>query len=271
MALPLQQARVLERSDKAVRFYDVGDGPAVLLIHGWALDARVWVPLVEHLTTHFRVVSVDRRGSARSSAAPDLVADAEDLVALLDYLSIRRAIVVGMSQGARVALNLFATAEERFAGLVFDGPAPDARVLGDDWPQDVDRIALAQTLATAGVSALRAAVASHPLMQLHNPEPSVHQLLANLLADYRGIDLQAQPAHEAPAIDLASLRALPCLLLSGELDTDLRRAASAAYTEALPQARSFVLRGAGHLACLDAPHDYAAAVSEFARLTARLT
>jgi 3-oxoadipate enol-lactonase len=267
MALLLQQARVLQRPDTAVRFYDVGDGPAVLLIHGWALDARVWVPLVEHLTTHFRVVSVDRRGSARSSAAPDLVADAEDLVALLDHLSIRRAIVVGMSQGARVALNLLARAPQRVAGLVLDGPPPDARLVQGDWPEDVNRALLVDALAAGGTNALRAAVASLPLMQLHTGDPFARTQLVELLGEYRGADLATRAPRNAPPLEPARLNTLPCLVINGELDTPPRRAVGAAYVQALRRANLVVLEAAGHLACLDAPHAYATALREFAPLT----
>ncbi|MEN9705752.1 MAG: hypothetical protein RLZZ393_1631, partial [Pseudomonadota bacterium] len=39
-----------------------GQGPAVLLLHGWALDGRLWTPQWKTLTRHHRVVVVDRRG-----------------------------------------------------------------------------------------------------------------------------------------------------------------------------------------------------------------
>jgi pimeloyl-ACP methyl ester carboxylesterase len=267
MALLQQQARVLQRSDTAVHFYDIGRGPAVLLVHGWALDARVWTPMVAHLTPNFRVVSVDRRGSTRSQAAPNLVADAEDLVALLDHLELSRVIVTGMSQGARVALNLLALAPQRVGGLVLDGPPPDARLVQGDWPEDVNRALLVDALAEGGPNALRATVASLPLMQLHTSDPLARQQLIELLGEYRGADLAANVQRDPPALELARLQTLPCRVINGELDTPQRRAVGRAYVQALPRANSLVLQSAGHLACLDSPREYAAALREFASLT----
>jgi 3-oxoadipate enol-lactonase len=261
------QAQFLERADTRVRFYDTGNGPPLLLLHGWALDARVWDPLVAELAQEFRVLRIDRRASVRSSAQPDLIADAEDAIALLDHLALARAIVIGMSQGARVALNLFALALERVAGIVLDGPPPDPRLVGGDWPDDVNPAALARLLTASGSAALRAAVAANPLMQLYAAEPPAKMLLVDLLGDYSGTDLAAAQSRAPVALNVAQLQALPVLLINGELDTPHRRSVIEAYARVLPHGGVRVLRGAGHLACLDAPREYAAVIREFSKLT----
>lgn len=259
-------ARVLERGDVAVRFYDSGSGPTLLLVHGWALDARVWDPLVADSAQRFRVLSIDRRASVRSQAPPDLAAGAEDAIALLDHLSIARAIVIGMSQGARVALNLCALAPARVAGLVLDGPPPDAWLVGGDWPDDVNPAALAQLLAANGSAAPHAAFAANPLMQLYAADPLAKQLLVDLLGEYSGADLATVPLRAPAALSVQQLQTLPVLLINGGLDTPQRHAVLQAYARTLPPASVRLLQGAGHQPCLDVPREYAVALREFAPL-----
>ena len=90
---------------------DLGNGPAVMLIHGYPLCRRMWRPQVEALVAAgFRVIVPDLRGFGESEAgnepgSTDRLAD--DLVALLDHLKIDRATVGGMSMGGYVLRNNF--------------------------------------------------------------------------------------------------------------------------------------------------------------------
>jgi Alpha/beta hydrolase family len=71
-----------------------GDGPAVVLVHGFGLDMRMWEPQVGHLAARFRVVRYDCRGFGASGPFDPAVpyTHAGDLVALLDHLDIGEAV-----------------------------------------------------------------------------------------------------------------------------------------------------------------------------------
>ena len=80
-----------------------GAGPAIVLIHGWPLDADMWeyqaVPLAEQ---GFRVITYDRRGFGRSSqpwTGYDYDTLADDLKMVMDTLKVEDATVVGFSMG----------------------------------------------------------------------------------------------------------------------------------------------------------------------------
>src|SRR6188472_428740 len=90
-----------------LRYRDEGAGTPVAFIHGWTLDLDVWNPQAAALASSFRVVRHDRRGFGLSGGTPGLEADVEDVARLFDHLSLAAAALVGLSQGARVAL-LFA-------------------------------------------------------------------------------------------------------------------------------------------------------------------
>ena len=86
---PAAKTGALVTKDAQIHYVVAGDGPAVVLIHGWALSLREWDDQIAALSPHYRVVAFDRRGYGRSSGSADVSADPGDIRALLDTLRIR--------------------------------------------------------------------------------------------------------------------------------------------------------------------------------------
>jgi pimeloyl-ACP methyl ester carboxylesterase len=98
-----------------------GDGPAVILAHGFLMDHEMFAPQVAALRGDHRVITWDERGFGLTEydGAPFTYWDsADDCLALLDHLGIERAVVGGMSQGGFVSLRVALTAPERVRGLI---------------------------------------------------------------------------------------------------------------------------------------------------------
>jgi epoxide hydrolase A/B len=104
--------------------HDIGDGPAVVLCHGFPELAYSWrhqLPAIA--TAGFRAIAPDQRGYGESSAPPS-VADygltelTGDLVGLLDALKVERAIFVGHDWGGFVAWAMPVLYPERTAGVI---------------------------------------------------------------------------------------------------------------------------------------------------------
>jgi pimeloyl-ACP methyl ester carboxylesterase len=107
-----------------------GDGPAVLLIHGFASNHSVnwigpqWVKSLTH--AGYRVIAIDNRGHGQSEKLYDpgqyhTSLMAGDAAALLDHLGIRSAGVVGYSMGARISAFLALHHPEKVAALALGG------------------------------------------------------------------------------------------------------------------------------------------------------
>ncbi len=112
--------------DEVELFYtDAGDGPAVLLLHGWSCDSHDWSWLIADLVADHRVIAVDLRGHGRSQVLDGpynpqvMAADALQLLRRLDVTSVA---VVGHSMGTIVASALALAAPELVAGLVLVDP-----------------------------------------------------------------------------------------------------------------------------------------------------
>src|SRR5207248_2096013 len=112
-------AGALQRPGARIAYDVVGDGPAVVLVHGFGLDMRMWEPQLDVLRTKFRVVRYDCRGFGASGPFDPTVAYAhhDDLLALLDHLDIDQAALVGLSFGGRVVLHATLVAPARVRAL----------------------------------------------------------------------------------------------------------------------------------------------------------
>ena len=97
-----------------------GHGAPVILLHGGLANSNYWGKLVPALARHYRVIVMDSRGHGRSSrdAQPygyDLMAS--DMTALMDYLKINKAALVGWSDGAIIGLDIGLHHPERLTKL----------------------------------------------------------------------------------------------------------------------------------------------------------
>ena len=107
-----------------------GDGPAVLLLHGWCVSAdlnwfRTYAPLAE---AGYRVLAVDHRGHGRGLRTPvdfRLVDCADDAAEVLRTIGVRSAVAVGYSMGGPIASLLARSHPDLVSGLIPCATAPD--------------------------------------------------------------------------------------------------------------------------------------------------
>jgi pimeloyl-ACP methyl ester carboxylesterase len=145
-----------EINGQRIRFEDSGgDGPPVILAHGFLMDREMFAPQVEALADEFRVITWDERGFGETEfdGKPFTYWDsARDCLALLDHLGIEQAVVGGMSQGGFLSLRAALLAPERVRALVLidtqagvEDPArlPAYRQMQETWLQvgPVDQLA----------------------------------------------------------------------------------------------------------------------------------
>jgi pimeloyl-ACP methyl ester carboxylesterase len=239
---------------------EAGAGRPVVLVHGWALSARAFEPVIPELARHGRVLALDLRGHGDAPAAPPghrIAGHARDLAALFDARGLERALLVGWSMGAQVALEALPLLGGRVAGLALLSVTP-CFTEREGWPHG---------LPAASVRALAARVR-------HRPELALRRFFDGMFApdelpaperDALAVAVLSAPFSQEAA--LAGLEALlaadqrprlsgvrvPTLLVHGERDPICLPAASAFMAEAIPSARRWVLPGVGHAPQLSRP------------------
>jgi 3-oxoadipate enol-lactonase len=244
-------------------FYESrGDGSPVVLIHGGNLDAGMWDADVIALATRFRVITYDVRPYGRSGPVTDDYAWHGDLRALLDHLKIERASLVGLSLGARVAINFALAHPARVDRLVLAGPGLDGWPFTPD-PQLAGLIDAAKARDAAKATALWL---THPYMAPAMRDPVVAARLRQLARRNEHIWLQpigpAVVPSPAAMTRLGEIRA-PTLVLVGTLDVPDIQAIARRLTADIGGARLEVIDGVGHLVNLEAPDRFRALVTGF--------
>jgi pimeloyl-ACP methyl ester carboxylesterase len=245
-----------------LRFRVEGSGPNVVFVHGWALDLDMWRPQFEAFADSYRLIAFDRRGFGLSSGLPHIESDIDDLAQILAAVGAGRIAIVGMSQGARVALRWALRFPRVTACLVLDGPPRESGV--DDGPMqaEIPMSAYRELVRTGGLNAFRELWRRHPFMQLRSGDARRQTLLREIVERYPGRDLQVIQPSLSPVIHLDRV-AMPAIVINGECDTAERRAAGSELARRLPNARQSVVAGAGHLSNLDNPAAYNELLGDF--------
>ena len=121
---------VTDRIGAALAYREAGAGTPFVFLHGNGEDGSYFVHQIEHFSRRYHVYAPDTRGHGRSprGTAPFTIAQlAEDLLAFFDAHEIARAIVLGFSDGANIAMQFALTHQDRVLGLILDGGNLDPR------------------------------------------------------------------------------------------------------------------------------------------------
>ncbi len=128
VALPLSAVAAeatFDSNGTKIRYIDEGEGPALVLIHGFAGSADVqWVMggVVRAFATDYRVLALDCRGHGKSGKPHDVEKYgkemSDDVVRLLDHLDIDKALVMGYSMGGMITLDVITEHPDRVIAAV---------------------------------------------------------------------------------------------------------------------------------------------------------
>jgi len=245
-----------------------GEGSRVLLLfNGAGCTARTWGEMAEGLTGMGQVVRFDARGAGQSDLPKEpytLETLAVDGLALLDYLEIRRVIIVSHAFGGRVAQIFTRDYPERVSALIICGTGGHfspklssipGRVQG---PSNIDRAAREEFF-----------LANFCGSQFRNQQPErAQRLLDEMLAersvpgaaDFRRQAIQVTPSDTYWGTTPSSI---PVLLLYGTEDRLGTAENAKDLARRLKQARLVWIEGAGHMAIREQPEQILQEIASF--------
>jgi 4,5:9,10-diseco-3-hydroxy-5,9,17-trioxoandrosta-1(10),2-diene-4-oate hydrolase len=256
-----------------LRYWDVGTGPAVVLVHGAAASVEYWRYTVGALAESHRVLALDLPGcglSERGPALPTLPEAGDLLAAFLDALGIARAALVGHSLGGLVALEATLRHPGRAERLVLSNSAGLGPEISPLWRlaaiPPVGRLVFAVNRWTALRG--RTNLFYHPRCE---PEVAAHYRrwiarpdLAGTLVEIArsGVSLGGQRA-EVLRVDRLAEVATPTLIVWGARDPVFPLAHGERAARLIPHARLAVLARCGHCPQLEAPDEFNRLAMEF--------
>jgi 3-oxoadipate enol-lactonase len=238
--------------------------PALVFSNSLGSDLHIWDEVVESLVGDFRIVRYDLRGHGLSEApqppysARDL---SEDMIGLMNFLEVDRAIICGISVGGIIAQSLALDHPERVRALVLSDTG--ARIgSAESWQQRIDLVGAKgleawkePTMERWFSSSFRqnhpAAVRGYSTM-LMKTAPDGYIGTCHALRD---ADLRATALHIKS----------PALVLCGAHDIATPPELGRELANLIPGARFFLIEDSGHLPCVEKPGVMAERMMEFFR------
>lgn len=244
----------LNRNGVNLYYEVVGEGPAILLTHGFGASSSMWRGQMDAFRDRYRIIAWDMRGHGNTDSPEDPDEYSEpatlaDIAAILDACGVESAIVGGLSLGGYMSLAFnLAHPERTNALMLFDtGPGYNNPKGREGWNQFAIRRAEAfetQGLASLGDSA--------------EVKAARHRSADGLAKAARGMLTQ----RDASVIQSLASIDKPTLVVTGADDKNFL-AAHGYMSENIPGAMSFMIDDAGHAANIDQPEAFNAAVEAF--------
>jgi len=243
-----------------LHFREAGEGsPAILLLHAFPLNWRMWEPQIDQLHDRARVIAPDFPGFGLSGP-PQGMTSLEDyarkVVAVLDRQGVDEVIVAGLSMGGYVAFPLIHLLGRRLAGLLL----ADTRATADDEATAAARHELATEVEAQGVEV----AANEFLPKLIGR--TVLRTRPAVVDSIRSIIMQNNPAGVAGGLRALAARSdstpllarvtCPTVCVVGEEDSITPPEVVAEMAAQIGGAKVEVLAEAGHLSNIEAPEAF---------------
>lgn len=246
-----------------------GQGPPLLMVHGFPLDHTLWRNQVDAFAGSFLVIAPDLAGFGGSSLVAGTVtmADhADRLAELLDVLGVREPVhCCALSMGGYVAFEFWRRHPQRLRSLILC----DTRAAADTPEAASNREKMAvEALREGAIVAERAMLPKLLAPDAPQRQPEVVQHVRQMIQGTRPETIAAAQRGMAVRADMTarlSEIALPTLLIVGEHDAISTPQEMADMSSRIPGSRLVTISGAGHLTPLEAPQAFNAALGSFLR------
>lgn len=246
-------------------YYEVaGKGSTIVLVHGGLVDSRLWDDQMKPFAKRYRVVRYDLRGFGKSAPATEPFSHIEDLRALLDFLKIDRATVVGLSLGGIIAADFALEYPNRVERLVLSGPG----LRGDQQPPDKEAIAAYQA-ASQGAEAFVSATMKTSLYAAVRPNTLAYARLRQMMID----NFKALPTFvpgfwkypQQKTIERLGNMHAPTLVVIGSEDSQTLKNIADTLQTKIPGAAKIVIQGVSHHPPVEKPKEFNRIVLTFLR------
>ena len=245
-----------------LHYRDEGDrnGAPVVFANSLGTDLRLWDDVLPHLPAGLRLIRYDKRGHGLSDCprAPysmgQLVGDLEKL---LDHLEVRNAVIVGLSIGGMIAQGLATKRLDQIRAAVLSNTGAKIGTR-EMWDERVEKV------ENGGIEALADGILERWFSGEFRETDDFHawrnMLLRQPVQGYVGC------CHAIAGTDFytttAALR-LPVLGIAGSVDGSTPPDLVRETAELVPGAEFRLIRGAGHLPCVEKPEEYAEVLTDF--------
>ena len=266
-------------------FTDAGEGPAILLLHGYPFDRSMWQGQIDVLkASGFSAIAPDLRGLGATAGKLQSVPQdtrgqtesyrtintmdemARDAAALLDQLHVGEVVVCGLSMGGYVAFEFLKLFPSRVHALVLAG----TRAPADNEREKQARFEQAHRMLTEGMEPIATAtlpklLASRTLKEKPEVVDRVREMILKTDPGGAAAAQRGMAARRDYANDLSQI-GVPTLIVVGREDS-IRPVADAEFMQrGIRNSQMEILEDAAHMANMEQPEEFDKALMAFLKL-----
>nr|WP_188826455.1 3-oxoadipate enol-lactonase [Brucella endophytica] len=252
-----------------VLHYDLRSGgkekPVLVFINSLGTDFRIWNDVRARLGYDFTTLVYDKRGHGLSDIGETpytIELLAQDLIALLEKLSIRRAVLCGLSVGGLIAQGVYTARPDLVAGLVLSNTAHKIGT-AEMWNARIDTI-----MEYGLASILDATMPRWFTADYRKPDNAAYRGYRNMFVrqPLDGYAATCAALRDADFTDAAKRIAIPVLCIAGDQDGATPSALVQELASLISGVRFAEIPGSGHIPCVEQPDAYTALLRDFLSL-----
>jgi len=269
------ESKTCEVGGHGIHWLEVGDGPPLVLVHGWSCSGFFWKPMIPLLKERYRVLAPDLPGHGLSSKNYDSYLPEKQATRLLEWLSaigVDRFVLVGHSMGGEIAARMALNAPDRVLSLVLAGAIGLNQVRDElPWYARLGLTPMAQKIARRFFTE-KALTRSHRLFMTGPGRPPYPECIRDIVLANTNTphDLATftRTTHDGLFQDFLDQRVsrinLPVLCLCGEMDKLVPLSAGEGYARLIPRAHLARIPATGHMIPWEEPERMASEIIGFA-------
>jgi pimeloyl-ACP methyl ester carboxylesterase len=253
-----------EVAEPVLYFETAGKGSPVVLIHGGQMDCRMWDDQFRDYAKDFQVIRYDVRGFGKSIFPNYPFSSVKDLCCLLDFLRVKKAQLVGLSLGGRIAIDFALAHPERVQSLVLVGSG----LSGFAWSAASNKayLDILQASQEGREEAANEFWLKDPYMAPAMENPAVaKRIRAICLENVRNnlLNPVMERDQRLSAIDRLGSITAPTLIVVGSRDVpDIQKIVEKLKHD-IPHARKVVIEGSGHIVNMEKCQEFDGVVLPF--------
>lgn len=257
----------IQLNDIALHYADEGDksAPVIVFSNSLGTDFRIWDAMIASLKSNglnARFIRYDKRGHGLSDVTPQpykMDQHVDDLIALLDALGAKEAVLVGLSVGGMIVQGVYSKRPDLVRALVL---SDTGHKIGEESMWN-DRI---KAVNEGGIEALETGILerwfSESYRKADNPDfPGYRNMLVRTPVD--GYCGTSAALRDADFTEIAKSISVPTMLLVGSNDGSTPPEMVAATHELIANSRFEIIDGPGHLPCIEEPDETARLFFDF--------
>ncbi|MBN1397852.1 MAG: alpha/beta fold hydrolase [Bacteroidetes bacterium] len=252
---------IILAGDIKVNYFEYGskDGLPVVFIHGFPFNHRMWEPQIKEIPENIRAILYDVRGHGASSVGDGqftIEMFVDDLIAMLDQLSIEKSVLCGLSMGGYIALRTAERHPERIKGLVLC----DTKSGTDTDEEKVKRTSSMKAVKTYGVPAFADEFVKAVFWEkTFVTNPKVVEFIKEIIRSNSSLGICGTLLALASRTDTTKSLAstgIPACIIVGEHDMRTPVSVAREMQNAIPESELHIISDAGHMSNLENSEEF---------------